>query len=212
MDQRKVIICTAVQIETAAVHKALHGVPEHLFELYTVGIRAMRVPTHHRRDKPLAVIMAGLAGALDPSLKVGDVILEDPQNIVPNKLQLRRGKVHTVDQIVATPAQKAELFGRTQAHAVDMENDSIRLWSQRLGAPFVSLRAIGDKADEVLDPDVVHMIDDVGRPRAMQVATKLLERPALAAYLNQLRKNSKIAVDHLAKATRAVVDSLLIKR
>src|SRR4051812_39806315 len=46
-------------------------------ELHTVGLRAHRLPWEIKPDRAELIILAGVAGALDPQLHRGDVILHN---------------------------------------------------------------------------------------------------------------------------------------
>lgn len=196
-------------METRAVQRALRTANRGQVEIHTIGIRAARIPSGLLSKGTTAILMAGLAGALDPSLKVGDVIVDDCANLLPATIPFRRGTIHTANQIVATPAQKAELFARTGAAAVDMESDAARQYAQASGVPLIAVRAISDTADETLDPAVIGLVDELGRVKPAMLTATLLRRPGLIPYLNRLGKNSRFAANQLGLTVRAIVDSLL---
>jgi hypothetical protein len=198
VDPRNVIILTAMQLETRAVTRALSDLP---CDVLTIGICACRMPTDLPTDGKV-VILAGLAGALDPTLKVGDVVLDDPKGIIPASVGFRRGAIYTANQIIPTPADKAALFQRTGALAVDMETDLVR----RLPVPVVTVRTISDSAAEVLDSRVIGFVDEVGRSRPLKIAATLLRQPALIPYLRRLEKNSKFAAERLGSAVRSILE------
>ena len=129
MKQTTTVIFTALRIESRAVERALKGAGRPV-QIHTIGIGAKRIPLVLPKDLG-AIIMAGLAGALDPDLKIGDVVVDDPRAIVPKKLSLRRGRIFTAERIVATAGEKAELFAETGAAAVDMEQADV----QKLASP-----------------------------------------------------------------------------
>jgi hypothetical protein len=195
-------------------------------ELRTIGIRAVHLPPDWARPTSAAsphggtgilpvfappgttmVIMAGLAGALDPSLQIGDVIIDAASDKLPNGLNLRRGRIHTADQLIATPAQKAALFRETGALVVDMENAIVRTAANAAGIPFIGIRAVSDTADQALDPAVLNLVDDLGRLRPAALAGTLLRRPALIPYLNRLGTASRLAADRLAQAVSDLLDA-----
>jgi len=118
--------------------------------------------------------MAGFAGALDPALRVGDIVKDDSS-----------GSIYTSKDIVATAAGKAELFRRTGAKAVDMENAIVRQFADRLGIRFIGIRAISDAADEAIDPAILQFIDETGRIRPAALAKGLIQKPAIVPELNR---------------------------
>jgi adenosylhomocysteine nucleosidase len=127
--------------------------------------------------QPARILVVGYAGALDPGLRVGELVavrralllgahvpggtpLEDmqPSEMWELRLEgiddgLRRGDVVTTPFIIGEPAQKALLHERFRALAVDMETASFASAGQAAGIPVSCVRAItDDAADEFLAP------------------------------------------------------------
>lgn len=165
--------------------------------------------------RPKAVIMAGYAGGLRDGLAVGDVILateiiDQDGNVCPvtwpeRPLQgewrppLHRGRLLTVNQIVATPHAKRELGERHGALAVDMESAVLaRLCSAR-GVPFGCVRVLSDAVDHSLSPELVGLFarEKLSIPRMLLA---LLRRPALAAEFWRLAKATRLASERLGEA------------
>lgn len=165
-----------------------------------IGMRASRMSA----DDALSpvVIVAGLGGGLDPTLRTGDVVVDDPGGIVPTMPGITRGRIFTSDVVIATPADKRALFERTGAVCVDMEQDVVRAWAR--GATVVGIRAICDTADESLDPELLGCIDAVGTPRIGRVAMLLLRRPGTPGQMLRLRRASGTALRSLGAAVRAI--------
>jgi purine-nucleoside phosphorylase len=199
-------IFTAVQMETRAVQAALRG---RGCLVRTVGIGAKHLPPIDQVAGKGVIILCGVAGALDPSLAIGDVVLDDPARQIDALVPFRPGTIITAAEIVATPADKASLFAQTHAAAVDMEQSIVREFADRAGIPLIGLRAISDTASDTLDPAVVSLVDDLGRPRPMRIAMNLIRRPTLVPYLRRLNANTNIALAALGGAVRTVVDSLI---
>lgn len=198
----ELLILTAVRMETRAIQRALRWKAP---LVHTTGIRGWRLPEPRQLAGIRLILLCGVAGALDPTLQVGDVILDDPERRFPDSPIYRRGRIHTASQIVTTPAEKAWLFAETAALAVDMEQSIVRDYARPLGIPVVGLRAISDRADQVLDPAVIQLVDDLGGPRPMKIASTLLRRPALALYLSRLNASTKLALENLATTVAAAV-------
>jgi len=113
-----------------------------------------------------AILSSGLAGALDPELKVGDVVIGDEGPGVassPSGLALRHrlgrlvpearaGLILGSDTPVAKSGEKAALHRDTGALAVDMESHVAARVAARHGLPFAVLRVISDTADATLPP------------------------------------------------------------
>jgi adenosylhomocysteine nucleosidase len=209
------LILTAVTLEAKAIADAL-GMdcpkPRKPSKVERDGISITLaltgVSARHLPDEPAArVVMAGLAGALDPSLAVGDLVVDDWPASLPVPAGVRRGSIHTDHRIAATPKEKADLFAQTRALAVDMENSAVREWARKQGAEFGAIRAISDRADQTLDPAVLTLIDFWGRPRPLAIAGTLLRHPRLIPHLMRVGRDSKEAARRLGRSVRESVVS-----
>jgi len=135
------------------------------------------------------VISFGLCGALDPSLKVGDVVVGElvadaddsyaadaawAERLMAATPGARYGAFARAEQVVGSPAEKAELRRRTGAAAVDLESYVVARLARWFGAPFAILRAVSDSADRAL-------------PHAARVGLGPDGRPAIGAVLASLR-------------------------
>lgn len=119
-----------------------------------------------------AILSSGLAGALDPVLKPGDIVIgacciddadarPSPSHGVNGSFdrELRRhvpnahvGLIWASDRPVATGAEKAQIYRETGALAVDMESHIAARVAAHHGLPFAVLRVISDAADMGLPP------------------------------------------------------------
>ena len=107
-------------------------------------------------DNPSCVLIAGVAGGLDPSLASGDLLLAeggDPGWLaaVARRLpEARVGKLLTSGRVIVSARNKAAVFADTGALAVDMET-----WAAAAVAtvPWLGLRAISDTAHQDLPLD-----------------------------------------------------------
>lgn len=213
MRRSTLLILTAVSLEANAIAAALemprpspgHSTTKCFGELsvslHLAGIRARSLPP----EPGSWVVMTGLAGALDPSVAVGDIVIDDFPAAWGEPPPCRRGRIVSADNIVATPVQKAELHRATGAMAVDMETAIVREWAKRHGAGFIALRAISDRADQTLDPSMMRLVDRWGRPRGLTIAIQLFRRPSLILPLLRLGADSKLAAHRLGIAIRELV-------
>ena len=119
--------------------------------------------------RPRRLIAAGFAGALDPTLRVGDIV-ED-------------GLV-TRDAAAETPEAKAELVRETCARAVDMETSAIAAVCAEAGVPMQIVRAISDTAHAPLPiPFSVSYDLATQKPRPLAVIRYVLDHPETAIPL-----------------------------
>jgi adenosylhomocysteine nucleosidase len=117
-----------------------------------------------------AIVAAGFCGALDPSLRVGELIAAD--EVVdeatgdrfaadPGLLAAapgRRGSLVSAVRLARTPADRARLAGT----AVDMESAALARAAAATGTPFLALRAVTDETRHRL-PDLDRVMDAAGR-------------------------------------------------
>lgn len=143
-----------------------------------------------------ALIIWGTAGALDPTLAAGDLLL--PERILDSDgAQYRvdpgwRSRVcagldghvtvhaHTLLQsqtLVATADEKQQLHERLQAAAVDMESAALARLAGQRGLPFLAVRAIVDTASTAIPPMLSDALDESGRLRLMRLLRNVCLRP-----------------------------------
>ncbi len=99
---------------------------------------------------PAVIYSAGFAGALDPGLKVGNVV--QPARVVNagdgSSVRMGTGEGVLVSfGAVASPAQKAKLRNSFEAQAVDMEAASVARAAEARGVRFAAVKAISDEFD-----------------------------------------------------------------
>jgi nucleoside phosphorylase len=151
------------------------------------------------------IVMAGLGGALDPSLAIGDVVVDRESDLDVPAGRWRRGVIQTTEGVVATVADKRALFGATGALVADMENAIARSFAADRGVPFLGIRAVSDRADEALDPATLRWIDEAGALRPMPLMADLCRRPMRIPALWRLGRRSRVAARKLAEAVENII-------
>jgi adenosylhomocysteine nucleosidase len=150
-----------------------------------------------------AIMSWGMAGALDPSLQPGTVLLpaavlcalgerlpvdsdwrERLAAAVAPGYALAQGTLLSSASVIATPEHKRRLFADTGACAVDMESFAIGQVAAQHQLPFVVLRVVIDTASDSLPPIVTAAVDQYGEVRIGPLMVALLRAPwALPALL-----------------------------
>jgi hypothetical protein len=204
MDPSQLLVLTAMQMEADAITA---GRGSGSFDIAIIGPGASRIPNLDR-NKYGAILLAGIGGGLDPSLQCGDVVIDEASDLQCGDLPFRHGKIHTADRIIATPQQKLEILEKTGAVVVDMENAIVRKRANDHRILFLGLRVIGDCAADTLDPIVLTLIDENGRPKTGVVASALIRRPMLLRDLLHLRSRTKIALESLSRAVTQVLKAM----
>ncbi|HWB58243.1 MAG TPA: hypothetical protein VG733_02080 [Chthoniobacteraceae bacterium] len=137
-----------------------------------------------QQPKPRALISSGFAGALNPGLKVGDVLVAAnySSTAMLAKVSLKQATQETMTtqpRVAETAGEKTALFAQTGASAVDMETSVIFEHCSRAGIPMLSLRGISDEAGEDLPVSFPIWFDEVKqRPRVGALLRELAVRPA----------------------------------
>lgn len=131
--------------------------------------------------QPSFVIAAGFCGALNPSLKVGDVV--------------KSPHILTLDHLVCDPAEKCRLSASHDA--VDMESAAVEAVCAGAGIPFLAVRAVSDTADTALPPELVRLLSG-GNISVWKACAALVRRPTLLGEFLRLGRDTKLAADKLA--------------
>ncbi len=173
-----------------------------------------------------ALVSFGIAGALDPALAPGTLLL--PRRVVNEAgvaiavdadwqarlgaaLRARglvavEGDLLGIAQIVASPEEKAALYRRTGAVAVDLESHIAAAVAQRLGRPFVVLRAVADPALSALPPAALVGMDADGNAAIVPVLGSILHRPGQVPDLIRVALHTRRALAALTRAAPVLRD------
>jgi len=167
------------------------------------------------------LVSFGLAGALAPELRVGEVIVSTDV-IAANKrwwagrqfrdrvadlargIGARQGAVLGVEAILATAAQKSRAWNETRASAADLESDIVAALATSAGIPFVVVRAISDPAQRELPPAALLPLSEDGVPKLARVLASVLRRPNQITALIGLARDTRTALSALAGPARVL--------
>jgi len=152
---------------------------------------------------PAKVYSAGFAGALDPHLKIGDVLR--PRKVI-NAADCSSTSMNEGDGVlvsfgsVASPEQKRKLQESFAAQAVDMEAAAVLRAAEARQIGFAAIKAISDESNFVF-PSTERFIDSDGNFLEGQFALFAAMRPWLWPRTLRLAQNSR-------RASRALCASL----
>ncbi len=179
--------------------------------------------THTLLDghSPRWVLSVGFSGALQPHLKIGDLVVanaivdRDGKGLsVPLQMQpapadgLHVGKFLNTDHIVRTAAEKRELGEATGALAVDMESLAVARACAERQVRFMSIRVISDDFSKDLPAEVLSIFGSTGYLRAGAILSALWKRPSCWSDLWQLREQSIQSASRLGLFVRNIVERL----
>ena len=152
---------------------------------------------------PKMIYSAGFAGALEPGLKVGQVI--EPRQVVDagdgSRVNLAAGDGVLVSfGSVASPEQKAKLRASFAAQVVDMEACAVARAAEARGVGFAAVKVISDDSDFCF-PTLERFVNSDGQFLEAGFAWFAAFRPWLWPRVVRLASNSR-------RAARALCDRL----
>jgi len=174
-----------------------------------MGKKAARRATEAviRYAQPELLVSAGIAGAVSPKLKVGDVgwareVVDAGTGI---RYRTRGGDwlVATV-QTVGGPAEKRPLLRQYGADVVDMEAAAVAEVASEHGLEFAAIKAISDEADFVMPP-LARFVEESGRFATGRFMVYVATRPQLWPVVRKLRASSRIASVRLSSAVEHLI-------
>jgi nucleoside phosphorylase len=160
------------------------------------------------------VLVVGIAGGLDPSLRIGEVVV--PDRVVghtsgrehrPTRLGvIPPGRsLITTDDLIVDAAVLAG-FAADGFTAVDMETSAIAAVCDEYGVAWTAFRGISDHgADDGIDSDVFALSKPDGTANPAAVAKFVATRPWRVPTIARLGRNMQLAVN---AAVAAALDAV----
>jgi adenosylhomocysteine nucleosidase len=170
-----------------------------------IGSGAARVATdaafRFANGEVSLIISAGLAGAVDPSLGVADII--QPATVTDGvdglSISAEEGEGLLVTSGAVATLNEKRVLRRTGAAAVDMEAFAVADVARIHGVPFIAIKSISDTADFELPP-LGRFITPEGEFQAGRFALWTAFRPWSWLTVVQLGRNSGAAIRSLTQA------------
>jgi adenosylhomocysteine nucleosidase len=182
--------------------------------------------------RPRWLLSIGFAGALDLALARDDVILGDRHidgteaaaPTIENPLTLKHptsaasskpgrrvlaGPIVTIDRVLRTAAEKAELHARTGAMAVEMECHALAQLCAERGTRFLAVRVISDDAAGDLPPEILTIVGPTGSFRLGAAVGAVWRRPSSVKDLWTLREHANEAADRLGAVLADLIPLLI---
>jgi hopanoid-associated phosphorylase len=167
------------------------------------------------------LVSFGIAGALDPSLQPGDIVIGSAvrtrdrerqpvdqkwlAHLTTHLTPARVGEIFGSSQIVGKASEKAMLFRDTGAACVDQESHWVADAAHAQHLPFIVLRAIADRAGDSLPPAVLVGLDAQGKPRIGAVIGALLRNPVQLPGLIRVALQTDRALRSLLRGRAALL-------
>jgi adenosylhomocysteine nucleosidase len=145
------------------------------------------------------ILSIGFCGALDPTLRIGDIVVSGE---VPKGLQASfvQGDVVSVDRVAFTAQEKCELRAVTGAAVVEMESAAVAQKAREWNVPFGCVRVVSDVAGDDLPLDFNRYRDADGRFERTRIALAALGRPfTVLPRLVRLDRDCRRAAERLGE-------------
>ena len=145
------------------------------------------------------VLSIGFCGALDPTLRIGDIVVSGE---VPKRLgaSFVQGDVVSVDRVAFTAREKSDLRTATGAAVVEMESAAVARKAREWDVPFGCVRVVSDVAGDDLPLDFNRYRDADGRFERMRIALAALGRPfTVLPRLVRLDRDCRRAAERLGE-------------
>jgi adenosylhomocysteine nucleosidase len=167
------------------------------------------------------LVSFGIAGALAPQLRPGDVIVSAEVVAADHRwrggedfcrrvaalaraLGAVEGPVLGARAILPGAREKRWAWQQTGALAVDLESDIVARAAARAGIPFVVVRAIADALERELPPAALIPLSQKGRPKLKSVFASVVRSPRQIAPLIGLACETRRALAALAEPALAL--------
>jgi hopanoid-associated phosphorylase len=167
-----------------------------------------------------ALVSFGVAGALDSSLKPGDLVLPDSidageqlsvtiawrnrlQNLLPADMTVVRGILASSAVPLTSKKAKRDLAQATGACAVDMESGAIAAVAATAGIPFIAVRAIIDPVQFSPPQALLGAVYPDGGVNPLRLLALLLKRSVHLSTLIQMGVGMRIARKTLSRVIQS---------
>ena len=152
-----------------------------------------------RKQEVDRILSIGFCGALDPALRIGDIVVsgEVPEGVGASFV---RGDVVSVDRVAFTAREKRDLRTATGAAVVEMESAAVAQKARDWNIPFGCVRVVSDAAGEDLPLDFNRYRDADGRFDRTRIALAALGRPfTVLPGLVRLDRHCRQAAEQLGE-------------
>lgn len=221
MPRKPIAVVVAMRVELAPLlakmaAQRVDGVE--LFELPEAMVAVGGIGERHARHaaevviervQPKLLVSAGMAGALSPNLKVGNVgRMREVVDVATGERYPTRGGewVLATSPGISDVAEKGALLTKYAADAVDMEAAAVAQVAKERGLEFAAVKAISDDSAFPMPP-LTRFIDGNGRFETRQFLIYVALHPKWWATLAKIRKNSKLASANLCRELQHLIES-----
>jgi len=170
---------------------------------------------------PAWIISAGYSGALQPEIKLGDIVIGtsivdthghelkiDMNMPADPEKGLHVGRLVTADKLVRKADEKSQLAEQYKALAVDLESLAVAQVSRENKTPFMAVRVISDDRATELPPEILSVVGATGSVRWGAAIGAVWKRPGSVKEMWQLRELAQKSSEKLASFLDGIVHQL----
>lgn len=193
-------------------HGAVHSLatPHDRFDVVLTGPGRLSIESAIANVDPSFILHVGIAGALNPELSRGDLVLIERIRLAADLLDIAisekvRAFAQTIriGSLVTVPlpvSSKDKLLMRSHGAAdlVDMESRYVADFCAARGIGYLGIRAVSDLADDVV-PEPILAAFDGRRFRTSRIIAGILKAPSTLAPLIALARATNRAASNLAE-------------
>jgi len=106
--------------------------------------------------------------------------------------------------VLTSSEEKAALFRRTGAIAVDMESGAVAAVAHGAGVPYIAIRVIADPSNVAIPISALTVVDEFGQLRILKLIRGLVKHPTEVLTLARLSQNFRAAQTTLATVAQLV--------
>ena len=159
--------------------------------------------------QPKLLLSAGIAGAISPGLKVGDVgRIREIVDVTTGERYLADGGEWSLatSRDVSNAAEKRELLTKYGADVVDMEGAAVAQVARERGLQFAAVKAISDDAAFPMPP-LMRFIDGNGKFHNGRFLLYVAVRPKWWPSLAKMRTSAAIASANLCRTVEHLIEA-----
>jgi adenosylhomocysteine nucleosidase len=205
-----VLVCFAFEAEAKPFRKLIRNRTDVRVLVTGMGRRNTEraIESALNAERPARVFTCGIAGGLDPTLRIGDIVFQTRDEEIAGKLRRAGAKARAITcetRVAITAAEKAALRERTKADAVEMESACIQEACAQQQIACATVRAISDAANDELPLDMNLLWTGGKNLNPVKLTLAILKSPQKIPALLRLGKNSAIATRQLGRVLSRVI-------
>ena len=205
--------CARVRVERVRVERTrvewarsglLQGKPVLMLTNGAGAERAYAAVVAARERNPALICNIGFCGALDPLLKIGEIVVAASSN-GGAALAVRSRGAHVTGPLVCTDHVVEKVREKRELHeagftAVDMESEGALRGARELGIPFYAVKAVSDLASQELHCDYNRALRDDGSIDLINLSLQAVTRPfTCLPDLIRFGKNALLAAERMGE-------------